>query len=655
MANKLSLSVNFILLLIFSMCSFGADGNTQDIASKRQDFIKAEKFITENNWPEYNRLKPKLILYPLYPYLIYKELKQKIQTRQKPAVTYEEILQFERSNPDFPFRDALKTSWARQQSESRNWDSVIKLYQDEKNLKTTEDQCYYLHSLYQTRNDAYIITKMESLWFVGHSQPTNCNILFNILRAKGILTTKDTIERIKLALGKQNYKLAEFLIASLPAPEKRWADKWMVFVHAPENIFDQKKFKAALFPENIKTEVLTTALQKLARKDASKALGWWNENEKKYQFSKEQTQRIKRDIGVFLSHQRKNIAYEYISHIPEEKLDTIAKEWRIRLSLFEEKWSDTLKWIYALPEPEKSKHIWRYWQARAMESLGSDEYAKAIYQELAAHRGYYGFLSSLRLHQKLTLNNQQFNVSTSTLEGLKRLQAVQRVEELLALDRTRIARIEWYQLTKHIPDLQLLHLAHLAFTKGWHDLSILALSKSEYKDDISLRFPLAHKQPILYYAQKLDLDPAWIFALTRQESAFFHNAISPVGAMGLMQLMPATATYIAEKNNINILSSQQLFLPEKNIELGATYLKYLNDKYNQQAVLATASYNAGPGRIKQWMPKRTMDADVWVENIPYEETRNYVKNVMTSTSIYHELLGHPEKLSTYMQPISGKN
>ncbi|MGE4348593.1 MAG: transglycosylase SLT domain-containing protein [Candidatus Berkiella sp.] len=653
MANKLSLSVNFILLLIFSMSC--AHGSAQDITSMRQNFIKAEKFITENNWKEYERLKPKLILYPLYSYLIYKELKQKIQTRQKPSISYEEILQFERANPDFPFLDTLKTAWARQQSESKNWDNVIKLYQDGKNIKKTEDECYYLHSLYQTRNDSYILTKIQALWFVGHSQPTNCNILFTILKTKGILTTKDTIERIKLALAKQNYKLAEFLISSLPPTEKRWADKWMIFVHAPENIFDQKKLKAAFFPENIKTEVLTTALQTLARKNPAKALEWWNAHERNYPFSKEQSQRIKRDIGVFLSHQKTDTAYAYISRLPEEKLDNVAKEWRIRLSLFEGKWSDTLKWIRALPETEKSKHIWRYWQARAMESLGSHESAKAIYQEIATYRGYYGFLSSLKLDKRLTLNNHKFNVSTNTLEGLKHLQTVQRVEELLALDRTRIARVEWYQLTKNIPDLQLLHLAHLAFTKGWYDLSILALTKSEYKDDISLRFPLAHQKPILYYAQKFDLDPAWIFALTRQESAFFHNAISPVGARGLMQLMPATATYIAEKNNINILSSEQLFLPEKNIELGATYLKYLNDKYNKQPILATASYNAGPGRIKRWMPNHTMDADIWVENIPYAETRDYVKNVMTSTSIYHELLGHPEKLSTYMQPISGKN
>lgn len=639
-----------LLITFFMSTAYAFDHENK--TNLRKNFLAAEKLISKNKWEEYQALKSELVLYPLYPYLIYKELKHKIKTNYEPTVSLQEINQFNQTNPDFPFKDALTKKWTAHQFELKNWNNIVEFYADQQNLQSTRDQCYYLYSRYQLHPETSILDKALELWMVGHSQPNSCDSLFQLLKNKGRLTSVETIERLTLVVQAQNFKLANYLTKQLPRNSRKWANNWMLFLHAPENILSQRKITRARFPSYLKEEIITTTLQRLIRKNAAQALTWWESHHQDYRFSDDQIKRIKRDIAVFLSHQRQSIAYQYISEIPNEKLDDVAKEWRIRLSLFEGKWSDTLKWIQALPFEQKSKHVWRYWRARAMENLGSKEYADAIYQQLASQRGYYGFLSSLRLNKSISLNNHEIKISSKLLLRLDKLPSYIRVKELLALNRPRIARVEWYQLAKNLPDIQRVHLAHMALQNGWHDLSILTLTRSELKDNLALRFPIAHQKHILHYAKKYNLDPAWIFALTRQESAFFHYALSPVGARGLMQLMPTTARYVAQKNNIKLPSSYHLYLPEKNIELGTTYLNYLNEKSNYHPVIATASYNAGPGRTKTWIPKHPVDADIWIENIPYRETRNYVKNIMASTSIYQKMLGEPIQLGRYMRKIS---
>lgn len=654
MENKIYFSPKLTLLIASFWCISCAYGNQQPLSreSLRKDFLNAEKFISQNEWKKYNQLKTKLVLYPLYPELLYQELKHKIETNYQPAVSFKEIDHFANTYPDYPLKNNLKTTWVKYQTHYKQWDSVVLLYNKDKNLKTTRDQCYYLNSLYHQNPSADILKQASVLWMVGHSQPSNCDTLFGILKTNGKINTKEKINRISLAIEKKNYTLANYLVNQLPPNEKKWGKKWINFLNTPELILKPNQIKQAFFPEKYLPEVLTSSVQKLARKNATNALTWWKNNQNKYAFSKEQIKRINRDLAVYLAHQKQPNAYQYISSLSEQKLDLVAKEWRIRLSLFEKKWPDTVKWIERLPKEEQSKPIWRYWKARAMENTGSVEVAKSIYTELSSTRHYYGFLSSMRINKAPTFNNKKTYISKKVATDVEKFPAIQRIEELIALNRQRNARVEWHHLLKSLSEEKKLHFAYSAFKKGWYDLSILALARAEQNDDLSLRFPVAYQKPILHYAKKFDLDPAWVFALTRQESAFFTYATSPVGAIGLMQLMPDTAIHVAAKNKVSLPSKYHLYIPEKNIELGTTYLKYLKDKWHQNPIVTTASYNAGPGRAKQWLPKQPIDADIWVENIPFEETRNYVKNVISSTSIYQNLLGKPVQLNHYMKPIS---
>jgi len=172
-------------------------------------------------------------------------------------------------------------------------------------------------------------------------------------------------------------------------------------------------------------------------------------------------------------------------------------------------------------------------------------------------------------------------------------------------------------------------------------------------DDLALRFPLAFREPVMQQARTQAIEPAWVFAVMRQESAFSPDAQSPAGAMGLMQLMPHTARQVARRLNTRIKHQQQLFDADTNIRLGSAYLRRLLNELDEHEALATAAYNAGPDRVRSWLPESgAMPSDLWIEALPFSETRNYVKRVFTYTAIYEDRLGQePKRLSGRLGPV----
>jgi soluble lytic murein transglycosylase len=195
--------------------------------------------------------------------------------------------------------------------------------------------------------------------------------------------------------------------------------------------------------------------------------------------------------------------------------------------------------------------------------------------------------------------------------------------------------------------------AKLAERYGWHDRAIFTLARTGYWDDLELRFPLEHAALVKHNAELQGIDIAWVFAVMRQESAFMSNARSHAGAMGLMQLMPSTARQVAK----NVLKTppprrQDLFEPDTNIALGSAYLKQMKGRLGDSAVLATAAYNAGPHRVTRWLPEETLPADIWIELVPFKETRGYLKRVLAYTVIYEKRMGRqPKRLEQRLHPV----
>ena len=228
-------------------------------------------------------------------------------------------------------------------------------------------------------------------------------------------------------------------------------------------------------------------------------------------------------------------------------------------------------------------------------------------------------------HDQLTLESQP---------------GLQRAHELYELDRVVEARREWFQATHYFSEHQLQQAAVMAHVWGWHDRAIMTLARTNNRDDLKIRFPLAYENIIMREAGSAGVDPALAYAVVRQESAFTSDARSHAGALGLMQLMPKTAKLSARRLGMPLHGRMALIDAETNLRLGIHYLHNMLMEYNNNTVLATAAYNAGQYRVKKWIPEHgSEDADVWTETLPFSETRHYVQNIMLFMTIYDQRLG----------------
>lgn len=243
------------------------------------------------------------------------------------------------------------------------------------------------------------------------------------------------------------------------------------------------------------------------------------------------------------------------------------------------------------------------------------------------------------------LNNQPLALDPKVVQKVRNTAGIKRAMEFHARGQIVDGRREWYHVSRLFSRDELVAQARLAYEMEWYFPAIRTISQAQYWDDLEVRFPMAHRNELVREAKRRDLHSSWVFAITRQESAFMADARSHAGAMGLMQLMPATAKETARKFGIPLASPQQVLNPDTNIQLGAAYLSQVYDQFNGNRVLASAAYNAGPGRVRQWLRGANhLSYDVWVENIPFDETRQYVQNVLSYSVIYGQKLNTPHPL-----------
>ncbi|MBI2790510.1 MAG: transglycosylase SLT domain-containing protein [Gammaproteobacteria bacterium] len=623
-----------------------------DLVSQRVIYLRAEHALKKNDHVNFERLSQKITTYPLYPYLVYDDLKRKIQAKKSAHISLDRIQQFQINFPDFPFNNSLKNLWLLKMAQNKDWAHFLKGYQSTNNVELA---CYYHLANYEVNKESALLEKAKEYYLVGYSQPASCDQLFKAWAKAGGLTQKLIWKRTALALEEKNFTLADHLIKQLSASERIIAHKWEKLIKNPYLLFDDSFLHQLNASDKIKAQIITSGLQILAKQEPEKALKWWQTHKNNYSFSVIQSNIIQRDIGVFLSHHKSPNARSWLALLPDNTIDSTAIEWRIRLALAESDWNDALMWINRLPPEIKDDKSWLYWRARALEAQGHVNEANAIYSQLTKARNYYAFVASLRLKQPLSMHHQQLSVEPHIADQVSKMPAMQRFQELQILGKDPVGRVEWFRAIDRMNEQEILAAAKIAQKMGLHDIAIFTIGKTDFRDDIPLRFPLAHQKEIIDNANKHNIDPAWIFGIARQESAFFTEAVSHAGARGLLQLMPTTAKSLAKKYEIEYESELSLHEPKINVQIGTLYLKNLKQQMRNHPILATASYNAGPTRTMRWLPKTQQEADIWIETIPYKETREYVKNVLAFTSIYRQRLGYPCALTLMMKPIPAKS
>ncbi|MEQ6342949.1 MAG: transglycosylase SLT domain-containing protein [Gammaproteobacteria bacterium] len=615
---------------------------TPDIAQQRASFEAAERALKQGNQPEFQRQLSSLGDYPLYPYLLYQDLQPRLDKANAP-----EVLAFLRDYPDTPLAPRLRATWLQLLAGRNRWDEIVATY---RSTSDVEMQCLYRKALLETGNSTEALRQIDTLWLSGRSQPAACDSVFDAWRATGGMTRDLVWQRLRLTLEAGQIDLARALGRFVVPDEQPWADLWLQVHEKPELTLNLVGFEG---DQPVIASILAHGIKRMARSDAARAVAIWDDISTRRAFTMEERNTAQRVLALALVSQKQPGARARLDALTPAQEDPQVREKRILLALNDGDWGAARRWIEQMNEEERTLPRWRYWRARALEQLGLAGEAAPLYTELASGRDYYGFLAADRMSTPYALTHRPLSFPATELAVLEQTPGVMRSREFHLLGRTADSRREWNHVTRDMNEAQLLRAAKLAHDWGWHDRAIFTVARAPRQDDLDLLFPLEHRERVESQARDRDIDPAWVYGILRQESAFVPDARSPVGALGLMQIMPATGGMIAKSLKTRLSNPNDLLLPDTSIRFGAAYLRSRLDTFDNNAMLATAAYNAGAGRVKQWLPQdRVIAADLWVENVPFKETRDYVRRVLTYTVIYQQRLGSsPTLLSRIMLPV----
>lgn len=605
----------------------GAEMNRQ-----RQDFLAARQAYDAGDLNTWQRLSADLKNYPLYPYLRYPYLRDRLD-----SVAESEVLQFIDRYGDSPPGTRLRNAWLVSLARAQRWPEYLLLYQDSSDPSLV---CYQLQArINQTpgKPDTALLDQAEALWRVGHPQPAACDAVFKYLNDQHRMTDKLIWARLRLALESGELQLAEHLAHPLSRAEQKWVQRWQSMYQRPATQLDNADYNEDL---PIAREIIAFGLRLLARSAPETANTRWLQLNTRYHFSAAQRAEVERAIAIAAARQRSPHALQWLAAIKENDTDATLREWRIRSAVLAGDWAHIERWTETLPKEEQTEST-QYWRARALEARGSQEGAQLVYTELAKQRSYYGFLANDHLHQEYALNNAPTVTDDQQLAAMAARPALQRAYELYQLGLIPEARREWNGATRKMSPAELAQAALLAKRWGWYERAIMTAAQGGHWDDLELRFPTPYRNQVTDNARRQQLDPSWVYGVMRQESAFMADAKSSAGALGLMQLMPATANHTARLLDWPRRSTQDLRTPTDNIQLGSAYLRHILDNFRGNQMLATAAYNAGPGRVRQWLPDSTAPADQWVEAIPFTETRKYVQSVLSYSVIFDWRLDQP--------------
>ncbi|MGE6206652.1 transglycosylase SLT domain-containing protein [Aeromonas media] len=588
--------------------------------------------VRANDQERFQQIRARLNHYPLLPYLDYYQL-----AFRPGAAEYGSVTRFIRQHGDTPQSNRLERAYLTYLAQSQQWSQFLRFYPAKPN--STDLLCMHYQARYYTGHKSEALQEAGKLWLTGQSRPDACDPLFQLWQQAGLRTQEKIWQRMNLAFEAQNPNLIRHLGAQLGGSLKPYGDQMITLFEQPARAMNPVYFTTA--PQS--RQLLSLGLARYANEQPEAALRQLGEMKRRLGLNQAEVARVERAAARRLLLDRSTAQRSWLDATLVRMKDAELVELRARLAIWEQDWRGLEGWVKRMPMALQKEDRWRYWLARSLEVQGRQKPARELYLETANLRGFYGFMAAQRTGVPYRIKNQSVGHKVPDWRtASSRWPFLVRVRELLAMNEITAARSEWIHNMDRNPVAQRLEFGHIALNQGWHELAILSSIRAEAWDAIDLRFPLPLKRTFSQMAQERTMNTSLLYAISRQESALYPLAQSPVGARGLMQLMPATARETASKLGVPYRNEQQLFDPAMNIRLGSAYLKRLLDVYDGNRILAAAAYNAGPGRVKRWRDQSTnKPMDVWVESIPYRETRNYVQNVLSFDLIYQHKLQQP--------------
>ncbi|MFA0811969.1 transglycosylase SLT domain-containing protein [Microbulbifer epialgicus] len=620
--------------LIVPVMASGQERKASAVTSQREKLRNARLAIKHNDLRKLNKLKSELKDYPLTPYLDYWAISKKLR-----HLPLDKIDQFLVDNQNTAIGDWMRVRLLKELGRQGQFKTFLSYYQP-KEENSASLRCYYADALARHGDKEEAYQQVNTLWLVGHSQAQECDSLFARWMRDGGLTQEMAWKRHLLAVKEGNLELASYIARKMEGSYHQKATQLRKVHKNPEQLLNHSRF---LQNPQQNREIILHGLHRLARKDASTAEKAWMRYSASLLFSDAEQETMLRHLAREFARQDDMPGLLRLTKIHAIS-DGRSIEWLARQSLRELDWEQVAFWIDRLPSEIQKHDRWLYWKARSLEELYGKTHSdasSALYRKAAQERSYYGFLAADALGQNYSFVHRPAPITPIQVQQMANRPSLQRARELQAIGELFHARREWRYATKDMSHEELLAAGKVASAWGWYRKSIQSVLAADYLDDLELRFPLAfadivHDVSAQLGRQSTPLEPYMIYAVARQESHFSHDAKSNSGALGLMQLLPSTARATARRAGVRYRRSWDLLSPSTNIALGSFYLSTLLNRFDNNRFLAAAAYNAGPTRVTKWLKetRKRLPYDVWIETIPYSETRKYVQNVLAYTVIY---------------------
>jgi len=639
---RLLASPGMVASMLLFAAAIAAPQARANYEAQRELFHEASGALERNQLSRFNQLLKKLGDYPAKPYLEYDAFKLQV-SRTSPQQA--EI--FLQRHADFPFTYHARGVWLNELARRGDWKNYLAFFDDRENTRL---KCLAFQARIKFGQLEHLDDEIGRIWLRGYSQPAQCDPVFEYYLDQVENPQEAIWLRIEKAFKARRPGLARYLGRKLDPASRELVETWYRAHVRPEQMLK----KLADGEDNERNRaIIAHAVDRLARRDSLKALENWNLIGDQFAFSTQQKRSIQLRIALSAAYQHQPEARALLSNLDPESMNDQAYLWLARIQLRGSDWAGLLDTINRMPQHLHQENEWQYWLSRSLEAEGKLVESLALLEELSGRSSYYGFLAADRLKRDYRI--EQEDAASADVDENSFLDAnphMLRARELYFLDRLVDAKREWFQALRYLDQQQIRQAATLASRWQWHDSAIRTVARTQHRSDYSLRFPMPYKQQVFESAQANELDPSLIYGVMRRESLFDPLARSEVGALGLMQLMPSTARRVARSLGMKRPGREDILHVENNIYFGAHYLKSVMNRFENNVALATAAYNAGPQNVKRWLPQEdNMPADLWVETVPFGETRKYVQAVLAYSTVFDKSLGKNTLMSSRMGDI----
>lgn len=623
--------MRFFMTVLASSLTCLASAAQANISIESEALLLAQDGVRQNAYTQVLEAEQHLNGSILAPYPRYWWLLKNAQNNID-----QDFAEFLQRYPSASLAERMRIERAKLAGKQNDWARFREVFAqlDAEFLRDKDLECYRLLDQYlqNNRSDA-ILSAGKQTFLIGKSASAACISLHNAMRQNGDINSSDIWQRIRLAITAKQPKLAVTLAGflgenlSLAALAKPTTDDLQTPM-GRELALAAVQHTAAKSLAEAKNQLDNLILAGLPAQDAAYAWGILG-------------LRAAKQLSMWE-------ALQYFERSHTQSLDQEQWAWWARAALRTNQWQLLLQITQAMPSELKQDVTWQYWQARALLQLGRINEARPLLRQVAdaAPRAFYGLMAMEELGESPWKN--QFLGYISDVKALQearlnesiiRALSLFKISELTARAELRDeARREWRFAMRRASDPFLLASAEIARQAGFYEMAIYSADRTKNTHDFALRYLSPFPQTLRQYSDAVGLDSAWAHGLIRQESRFVHLARSHVGASGYMQIMPATGRWIAGKLGVSSYSINDI---DTNLRFGTWYLRHVQNSLSGNAVLATAAYNAGPGRARRWQDAQRLEGAVYAETIPFNETRDYVKKVMSNAVFYSFVFGNP--------------